>query len=196
VTDRRLEARDRMLAPVAVHDAAGEVVGANLGALIRRLILFEEVVLDSYGMRELPALVDALGSDGFVALLESDALRIRADGWAYGEIGGGGLTTRESLDPLPPFEYAFGAIVPVEEDRKSHIQRCLGEIRGMPLPMTESQRVRRAIVDALVPFPEGRPGVLSSEALTQDLTTHVGLVRVAVAQALAKQGRPLTVASR
>jgi hypothetical protein len=58
---RGIERRDRILAPVATRDAEGEVTGANLGSLVRRLILFREVVIDSYGMRELPALVEALG---------------------------------------------------------------------------------------------------------------------------------------
>jgi hypothetical protein len=63
------------------------VISANLGALIRRLILFEEVIIDSYGMRELPSLIRALGPEQFVELLKSGAVRIRADGWVLGEVG-------------------------------------------------------------------------------------------------------------
>jgi hypothetical protein len=37
------EIRDRILAPVATLDAAGNVAGANLGALVRRLLLFEQL---------------------------------------------------------------------------------------------------------------------------------------------------------
>jgi hypothetical protein len=81
-----MERRDRILAPVAVRDDAGNVTGANLGALVRRLILFEEVVIDSAGMRELPALIDALGPDQFIELLASGAVRIRPANKRYRDI--------------------------------------------------------------------------------------------------------------
>jgi hypothetical protein len=180
---RLLEPRDRLLAPVAVRDAAGNVVGANLGALIRRLLLFEQVVLDSYAMRELPALIDALGPEGFLALLESGALKIRADGWTFGETGAGGLVLGRGADPLPPLSYALSALVP--HDRKHHISLCLSEIRAMPLPKRTSQKLRLGVVDALVPFPDDA-GRKSLAALPSDLTGNLNLVRAATAAALTK----------
>jgi hypothetical protein len=180
-TERRLELRDRLLGPVALTNDAGEVVGANLGALVRRLLLFEQVVLDSYGMRELPALIDALEPDGFLAVLKSGALRIRADGWLFGEIGGGGLIP-DRPDPLPPMSYSFSAIVP--HDREEHIGRGLGEVRAMPLGKRTSKKVRNAIVDALVTFPDDA-GVKSYDALRRDLTGNLNLVRAAAAASLA-----------
>lgn len=148
-----LEPRDRLLAPVAVRNAAGEVVGANLGAFVRRLILFEQVILDSYGMRELPALINALGPDSFTALVQSEAVTIRADGWTFGEIGAGGLVPGYGDAPLPLLSYSLSPIVP--HDRERHIHLCLGEIRAMDtLGKKTSQRVRNAIVDALVTFPD------------------------------------------
>lgn len=66
-----LELRDRFLVPAALTGDTGEIVGFDLGALVRRLLLFEEYILDSYGMRELPGLIDAIGPQNFVTLLES-----------------------------------------------------------------------------------------------------------------------------
>src|SRR4051812_43974529 len=109
-----IERRDRILAPVATRDAEGNVIGASLGALVRRLILFGEVVIDSYGMRELPALVEALGPEQFVQLLESGAVRIRADGWVLGEVGNDAASLERDT-PLPPLSFALAPLVPVQE---------------------------------------------------------------------------------
>ncbi len=186
MSERRLELRDRVLAPVAIQDDAGEVVGANLGALVRRLILFEEVILDSYAMRELPALIDALGVQGFRALLESRALRIRADGWVYGEGGSTDILKGGSREPLPLFQYALVALVPAQDHRKEHISRYLEDVRKMPFDKKESQEVRLAIVDALTPFPEA-PSGLAGPAIDRDVLNPT-LLGAAIEQSLSKIG--------
>jgi hypothetical protein len=99
----------RILAPLATRDADGNVTGANLGPLIRRLILFEEVVVDSYGMPELPAIIEALGQEQFVELLESGAVLIRGDEWALGEVGNAGVL--EGRGPLPPLSFSVAPLV-------------------------------------------------------------------------------------
>jgi hypothetical protein len=183
---RGFERRDRILAPVAKRDAEGNVTGANLGALIRRLILFGEVVIDSYGMRELPGLVDALGPEQFVQLLESGAVRVRADGWVLGEVGDDAASLGRET-PLPPLSFALAPLVPVQEYRKETISRHLGVIRDMPLDTKTSQRVRLAIVDSLTPFPE-HPGRLTMNQLPTDLTKRLDLVGAATGWALREFG--------
>jgi hypothetical protein len=183
---RDIETRDRILAPVATQDTEGNVTGANLGALVRRLILFEQVVIDSYGMRELPSLINALGPDPFVQLLESGAVAIRADGWALGEVGNDARALGRDT-PLPPLSFALAPLVPVQEYRKQHISRALEEIRGMPLGKKSSKRVRRAIVDSLTPFPAD-PGKLTMDQVPTDLTMRLDLVRAATDWALLEYG--------
>jgi hypothetical protein len=183
---RNIERRDRILAPVAIRDADGNVIGANLGALVRRLILFGEVVIDSYGMRELPALIEALGPEQFVQLLDSGAVLIRADGWVLGEVGNDAAALGRHT-PLPPLSFALAPLVPAQEYRKDTISRHLGAIRDMPLDMKTSQRVRRAIVDSLTPFPE-HPGQLTMNQLPTDLTMRLDLVDAATDWALREFG--------
>lgn len=183
---RDLERRDRILAPVAVRDAERNVVGANLGALVRRLILFEEVVIDCYGMRELPALITALGPEQFIELLGSGGVRLRVDGWVLGEVGNDAASLGRST-PLPPLSFALAPLVPAQEYRKQHISRGLGEIRAMTLDTKTSQSVRLAIVDAVTPFPEN-PGALTMRQLPVDLTQRLDIVRAATDQALRQYG--------
>jgi hypothetical protein len=156
---RDLERRDRILAPLALRNDAGDVVGADLGALVRRLILFEEVVIDSYGMAELPALITALGPTEFVELLKAGAVLIRADGWTLAEVGNNAAALGRTT-PLPPLSFALAPLVPAQGYRKDAISRHLGEIRAMPLSVKTSKQVRNAIVDALTPFPDN-PGQLT-----------------------------------
>jgi hypothetical protein len=183
---RGTERRDRILAPVATRDAKGNVTGANLGALVRRLILFGEVVIDSYGMRELPVLIEALGPEQFVQLLESGAVRIRADGWVLGEVGNDAAALGRDA-PLPPLSFALGALVPAQEYRKDTMSRHLGEIRAMPLDLKTSKRVRQTILDSVTPFPEN-PGQLTMDQLPTDLTMRLDLVRAATDSALREYG--------
>jgi hypothetical protein len=181
-----IERRDRILAPVATQDAKRNVTGANLGALVRRLILFEEVVIDSYGMRELPALIDALGPEQFIQLLESRAVLIRADGWVLGEVG----SDAEALGrqtALPPLSFALGVLVPVQEHRKETMSRHLSDVRDMQLDFKTSKRVRQAILDSLTPFPDS-PGQLTMDQLPTDLTMRLDLVRASTESALREYG--------
>jgi hypothetical protein len=177
------ELRDRLLAPAAIRDEEGNVVRFDVGSLVRRLILFEEYILDSYAMRELPTLIERIGTDGFIALLGSGALRIRADAWTIGQIGQTDLLKAGSRDLLAWGSYAFGNIVPT--DREEHIHRCLGEIRKMELGRRTSQRVRRAIVSALAPFPE--PQGKWGQQFSADVAASSPILKRATALALRKQ---------
>ena len=181
-----IERRDRILAPVATRDAARNVTGANLGALVRRLILFEEVVIDSYGMRELPALIDALGPEQFIQLLESRAVFVRADGWVLGEVGNDAEALGRQA-ALPPLSFALGVLVPAQEHRKETMSRHLSEVRDMQLDLKTSKRVRQAILDSLTPFPD-RPGQLTMDQLPTDLTMRLDLVRASTESALREYG--------
>lgn len=184
---RPIETRDRIVTPVASLDAERNVTGADLGALVRRLILFEEVVIDSYGMRELPGLIDALGPEQFIELLESGVVRIRADGWTLGEIGNDAAALGRATR-LPPLSFALAPLVPAQEYRKDAISRHLSDIRAMPLGTKTSKRVRNAIVDSLTPFP-AEPGKLTMDQLPTDLTMRLDLVRTATDWALREYGR-------
>jgi hypothetical protein len=181
---RNIEVRDRLLAPVAVFDDKGEVVGANLGVLVRRLILFEEVVIDSYAMRELPQLIEVIGPSPFLSLMSSGALRIRADARTIAETSSIGSVGRARNAPLPHLHYALSHVAP--DDPEHHVSLSLGEIRNMTLGRRTSQSIRRAIVAALVHYPEGAERH-SLSALPRDLTGNLNLVNSATAAALSTE---------
>jgi hypothetical protein len=73
----------------------------------------------------------------------------------------------------------------VPHDRERHISLSLGEIRAMELGKKASQKLRRAIVSALLRFPENA-GQESMESLPRDLTRNLNLVYAASATALSQ----------
>lgn len=151
------------------------------------------MIIDSYAMRELPALIDALGPEQFVELLESRAVRIRADGWVLAEIGNDARALRR-ISPLPPLSFALAPLVPAQEYRRDHISRSLADVRAMALGKKTSQQVRQAIVDSLTPFP-AHPGAMTMDQLPGDLTMRLDLVRAATDWAIGSTGSETLTAS-
>jgi hypothetical protein len=75
-----METRDRVLAPIATvsaRDANGSPtdVAVGFGALVRRLVVSEQLIIRSIGLQELPLLIAKFGYDGVKELLESGRVR-------------------------------------------------------------------------------------------------------------------------
>jgi hypothetical protein len=77
--------RERHIGPITarVGDDGAKVV-VDVGALVRRLLLFEHCTLESDGLVEIPRLYNAFGFRDLMELLESGALSIICD-HLYGE---------------------------------------------------------------------------------------------------------------
>jgi hypothetical protein len=185
-----MELRDRLLTEISVVDDDRNLTQVDVGALVRRLLLFEELILYSPGMRDLPALITAFGSDGLIQLIDSQALAVRIEAWTMGEWGDLGVPADEpNRKPLPLNTYAISSVMHSnrEKDKEKLIHEALGEIRGMTtIGPRSSQRLRRALVGALVPIPEGA-GQLTHESLPNAFIENVGLVHRATQVALERK---------
>lgn len=67
---------NRLLGPCATFSGGPETIRVDVGALVRRLLLFDTYILDSTRLLEIPRLLDAFGTSGFITLLQSGALKI------------------------------------------------------------------------------------------------------------------------
>jgi len=77
--------RTRLRAPCFVPSTyRAEVPTLDTGRFLERLLLFDEYILDSARLLELPQLVETFGRDGVEELLRSRCLRIRAEAIAHG----------------------------------------------------------------------------------------------------------------
>lgn len=124
--------RDRLFAPAGDFLADQDRVEVDVGAFVRRLLLFDEYILDSTRMREIPDLVSVFGSSGVIALLESGALKILTEGTAPAQTG---QTVGINQGPvLPPCCYRLMMIFSADrEDYVHHGLKKVDSIGGMSL---------------------------------------------------------------
>jgi hypothetical protein len=196
----RSELRDRLLAPSAILDEQNGFVRVDVGALVRRLILFETYILESVGLREFEGLVDVFGVEGVIALLESRALCIRLNQWYVVQTGQSDFVkprsgTRAAL-PHGSFTFSTAAFIPKNYLDTSVAPSALDPFEGTRREAFDhvravggagskaNQKLREWIGAALVE-PERRPlGEDVFPAMAADLTKNRALVERAVAQAL------------
>jgi hypothetical protein len=140
-------------------DAAKVVV--DVGALVRRLLLFEHCTLESDGLVEIPRLYNAFGFGDLMALLESGALSIICDAISMGNIGQtrGLEVTRARGRTLPLCSYR---IVPIsiperlptgEAYRGQYVDKALSVVRNMGLKGSQHRDLMRVLAPMLGAYP-------------------------------------------
>jgi len=173
------EPRDRLFARAAVIGADNELLAVDLGAIVRRLLLFEEYILESVRLQEFPALVELLGPEAVIDLLDSRALRVSATAWTTAEVGKTDLQKgKYGRRPLPDDHFALATVA--VHDQKQYISDSLEVVRAIELGRKTSQRLRLAIVSALMKTPD----VLGAETLqgvADDVARESRIVSVATA---------------
>lgn len=168
--------RHRLQAPAGAFIPDEDRVDVDVSAFVRRLILFDQYILDSTRLREIPALVSVLGSSGLMTLLNSGALRIQLDATTLSQSG------HAPLDGpvLPKGSYRLTRLSTDQDAYISHGLEKVKTIGGMDLK--QMIKLKRTIVDSLVPVPETL-GFDSLKAARIDLT-RPELSKPAVARAL------------
>lgn len=157
-----------------------EHVELDLGSVIRRLLLFDKVILDSIRLMEVPALVDAFGSGGLTRLLRSKALAIRCDALTFGQVGQlASFRRSKGLLPLGSYDVAIVGIA----DREKYLEECYANVdRCRTLANRARRDLERAIGAALIAIVPGA-GKASLAALPEDLG-NLGLLRALAARAV------------
>lgn len=179
-----MEIRDRILAGVATPDSNGDTVTTDVTTLVHRLVLFEEVLLDSIRLKEIPALVRAFGPDGLELLLETGALRIACEALTLGQTGQlVALQSRVEKGLLPLGSYSFALVQ--YHDRREYLHGCLQEVhRAEGLSLKRAIRLKRNLVARILPTPDVA-GV--EAALIHDVVGNRNLVQRALQMALARE---------
>jgi hypothetical protein len=140
-------------------DEAKAVV--DVGALVRRLLLFEHCTLESDGLVEIPRLYNAFGFKDLMALLESGALSIICDPVTMGNIGqtDGLKVTGARGGTLPLCSYR---IVPIsiperldtgEPYREKYVDQALDVIRKMGLKDSQHRHLMRVLASMVDTYP-------------------------------------------
>lgn len=115
--------------------------------LLRYLLLFDLVIVQSIRLREFSALANVFGSEGLTALLRSGAIRILCHPVTMGQTGQSNIGGRTT--PLPLGSYSFRAVSGTE--RKKYLHGCFENVKpGGGLTHKESIRLKHEIAARLI----------------------------------------------
>lgn len=175
--------RQSVFGEVAVYSDQGSSV-VDVGLLVRRLILFDKVVIKSALLREIPAFVRAFGTSGFTRLLDTGLVKLSCE-----------LTTvitdvnRNGVSHVPLHHFSFGIADLADRDKslKSAL-RCLQSISG--LKNLERASMEETILRSLV-RPPSSYGQSLLDQIDADLRTNTPAFKAAVRRRLiAELGTP------
>jgi hypothetical protein len=162
-----------------VDNAESGVVRADIGALIRRIVLFDHFILDSIRLREFPALVETFGAKGVVRLLDSGVMTVRQEPITFAQTGQAAALGVRNGGNLPLGSYSFGV---VQVDQSEDLKQCLGELTRTLGRSKKTEKLKTAIVDHLL----ARPASLAERAQEQlDLELRLNAPELAQSVAMA-----------
>lgn len=167
-----MHVRQSILGEIAIRSGQ-HVTSVDLGSLIRRLILFDRVIVKSFRLREAPLLVRTFGTSGFAALLKSGLLNFNCNfNTVIIDVA------RDGVRPLPlnHFSFASAHAASPEADLRKEL-RFLQGISG--LKNQERASLEEAIWNSLVWEPATYlKGLL--DQIDNDFRANTPALRVAV----------------
>jgi len=135
------------------NGAIGEV---DIRELVHRLVLFDECIIESTGLRELPPLVSSLGPDGVLRLIYSGALRFIGDVLTAGQVGQAANvegTAGDGILPLGSFRLAAITLAKGSEYRNQYLDNALDQIGLLRVRPEEASKLRLALRSRLEEYP-------------------------------------------
>lgn len=142
-----MDIRQTVLGEIAIRSGQ-EMTSIDLGVLIRRLILFDKVIVRSFRLRELPSLVQTFGKTGIRELLHSGALKFCCEFTS--------LVTdvhRNGVRSVPAEHFTFGIVNAANRDGDLRKElRALQSIAG--LKNDERNAIEQAAWSSMVRPPE------------------------------------------
>lgn len=165
-------------------DPQGRQITADVGLLVADLLLFEEVIVQSIRLQELPALVAMFGVDGTELLFQSNAISLYANACSVGQLGQlAASESRMEKGLLPLLGYNFSVIrVP---DWGQYVDDCLRRVSWATIGASTNDvhRIENALRGALV-TPVEAEGQEAVTSLEQRLRSNEPVVKLAVARAI------------
>ena len=122
-------------------------------SFIQRLLLFDNFILESVRLKEIPFLIDLMGHDGVMQLLEADFFQIRCEARTIGQVGQLYLRKDWGQNILALEEYSFKIISSVNNE---YLSSCFKEIEPL-LKITPKEfiKLKGAISNNIIGAPKG-----------------------------------------
>ena len=145
-----------ILGEAVARSTDGKIIGVDITTLVQRLLLFDNVVLKSRRLVEIPDLVRAFGKTGLLDLLHSGVLKISCE---FTTIAGDPVHNRVRQLPLSHFTFGLIDIA----DRESDFGSALSPLQGVPgLRNDDRKKMETTILEGLVrPSPSYGSDLLS-----------------------------------
>jgi len=184
-----IEIRQSVLGEIAIHSGA-QVSSVDVGTLLRRLLLFDTVVVKSVRLREISTLIRTFGKAGFLQLLNSGVLQISCETMAL--ITG---IAQNNVSIVPPHHFTFGRGEIAH--REAFLRSELVSLQGVSgLKNAERAAMEETILAKLVRPPPDFGDKLQAQ-LTSDMRRNTPALKAAIAEQLKvkllKSDRPLEV---
>src|ERR1035437_5333187 len=82
-----MDIRERHFGRITTGASESGQLIVDVDVFIRRLLLFEHCITETDMLKEIPSLISVFGAKGFLALLESGAIRVVCDAMTAGQAG-------------------------------------------------------------------------------------------------------------
>jgi hypothetical protein len=114
----------RLLAPVAIQGKGNVVVGVDVAAFVRRILLFDTYILQSVRLDDVALLAQTFGAEGLIELIHAGALRIYSDTYTIAETGRAraDLNFSDNNKRLPLGSYSFSVLLLHDQEGKKEEQ--------------------------------------------------------------------------
>jgi len=171
--------RRSVLGEIAIRSGVS-FAGVDVSSLLRRLILFDDVVIKSFRLREIPTLVRAFGKTGLADLLKSGTLKLACEFTVLaGDFSRGGIRS----NPLEHFSFGIVDIA----DREGILKSELRASQGVPgLNNRERSALEELVWSALV-RPHGTYGKDLLAQVEADLRANTPALKAALVEQLRQQ---------
>ena len=180
-----VEPRDRFLGPIASEpgkDVEDPAV-VDFGDLVRKLILFDEIVVESHNLKEPAPIAQKFGYHGAKALLESGRLRLVKDMALVADVGQAPVPHRKASLPLG--SYSINAVRGTPP--RDFLSRQLHKIDAVPgLSSKQAQKLRQIVGTGLVTNPEDALRS-AQDQISRDFEANPPALKTAIALALKRQ---------
>lgn len=185
--------QSRLVAPCADFDPALSRAVPNISALFNRLLIFDTYLLQTTRFKEVPPLVDILGIENVITLLDSGALRLVLDPTQFVQSGqvNNDPAIREK-PPLPLLSFSFSILRAAHYN--DYLVHCVGEVRrdlGYVHGEKDLQRLASSILKSLEPVTDNS-GADAYSAFLTDLRGNSPVLKSAISLHL-RSTRNLTI---
>jgi|SRR3984885_9342566 len=176
-----MEPRDRFLGPIATEsgtDPDGPAT-VDFGDLVRKLILFDELVIESHNLKEPGPIAQKFGFHGAKALFESGRIRLVSDMVMIVDVGQAPVPHRSGFLPLGSYSISPARVTPPREYLSRQLHR-VDDVAG--LSSRQAQKLRHLIGTRLVNNPED--GLNSTrEQIALDFQANPPMLKMSIAKA-------------